>query len=529
MKFNELRVIQLTSPPALGINPPENTVYEWYTNVSSDMQTLHYRYQDGSERSVAGGGVTGASGPIGLSGATGAGIQGASGATGPGGGDPGATGSTGPVGATGAGLAGSTGLSGASGATGPSGGPIGASGSTGAVGPTGATGPSGGPTGATGATGIAGATGLIGLAGIPGASGATGSLGASGPIGATGPTGSATASGENVIINGGFDFFQRNTNTAVTTFTAADDIYCFDRWIALTQTNSLTALRWNATTATSALPGPFGGKLTQPNITAQRIGLLQIVEGANSFPLRGQTITLQAAITNSNATNMRYAILEWTGVADTVTSDVVKDWTSTTYTPNNFFLASNLTVAAVGSVAAGTMSPIALEATITNSCANLIIFFWTESTLAQNESIIIYDVDCHIGSSRIRNPRPIAQELLLCQRFYEKSYALDTKPGTSKSTDGLEWGIFWNTYRLYNTSTKYRVPKHHIATATSYSYDAANKSGYGSLHSTITVLISEIPWRAYYSGSIGASWYSSTHVGDPSEILLWHWVAEAEL
>jgi hypothetical protein len=150
MKFKEFRTIQLTVPPIFGDNPPENTVYEWFTNVGTSAQTLNYRYSDGVERVVAGGVSNGATGATGITGASGVSS-----------GTIGATGSTGPIGLS------VIGATGAAGSTGPSGGP------TGATGPTGPNG-SGGATGATGPTGATG----VGLTGATGPTGATGATGA---------------------------------------------------------------------------------------------------------------------------------------------------------------------------------------------------------------------------------------------------------------------------------------------------------------------------------------------------------------
>jgi hypothetical protein len=255
MKFKEFRTIQLTVPPAFGDNPPENTVYQWFTEGVNNSIIINCRSSDGVDQVVSSGSdSTGASGATGLTGATG-----------PLGGPTGATGSTGPIGSSGA-----TGIAGIDGSTG-------STGVSGINGASGATGPSGGPTGATGATGPIGASGIgaSGPVGL-GATGATGT-GLSGATGATGPSGDTM--GENVIINGGFDFFQRNNNNTPTGYITTDDTYCFDRWIGLSQSNPSQTMRWNYTTGTSASPGPFGGSVTQINATAQRIGLLQIVEG----------------------------------------------------------------------------------------------------------------------------------------------------------------------------------------------------------------------------------------------------------
>jgi hypothetical protein len=488
MKFKEFRTIQLTSAPVFGDNPPENTIYQWYSDASSTTVMVTNRYPDGTEKTVSGG-----SGSVGATGSTGP-----SGATGPSGGPVGATGyigPIGPIGATGAtgigasgitGQVGATGLIGATGIQGETGGASGlagvsgATGATGIAGLSGATGPTGGLTGATGATGINGASGIgingasgigingasgiagvngaSGIAAINGASGVTGASGIVGPIGATGTAGlDGGLIGNNVIINGGMDFFQRNTNVGVNPLTVTDDTYCLDRWVALTQSSPILVSRWNRFTNTASPPGPFSGHLTQQSATAQRMGMLQIVEGVNSFPLRNQLITLQATVYSSIV--VRYAILEWVGVADTVTSDVVRDWTSASYTQNNFFLSSNLVVAAVGYTATPpNYTPITLTAPISSACNNLIVFFWTEQPGAQNTIMSVSEVDCHTGGAHTWSPRPIGTELALCQRYYEKSYVLDVKPGTAIRT-GANYLYMISGYTAAASSINYMVAK----------------------------------------------------------------------
>jgi hypothetical protein len=544
MKFKEFRVVQLTSAPVFGDNPPENIVYQWLTTGSDTTVVINMRFSDGSEKTVSGGsGSIGATGATGYTGATGplGGPTGATGATGLGATGLGATGLTGATGSVGA-----TGVDGASGATGPAGGPTGATGSTG---PVGATGPLGGPTGATGSTGVAGpngatgtgltgatgprgSTGLIGATGA-GLTGATGPVGTQGSIGSTGLTGLSGATGpsgiDNVIINGGFDFFQRNRNEYGYYYTSVDDTYCFDRWVALTQTTTIETTRWNLATGTPAQPGPFEGLAVQNNATAQRMGLLQIVEGANSFPLRGQTVILQAEATTTAppAFVLRYAILEWTGVADTVTSDVVKDWTSTSYTPNNFFLASNLVVAAVGSsVVTSSLTPISLSATISSACNNLIVFFWTESPIT-GYSFGLTQVDCHVGPARAWNPRPIGEELALCQRYYEKSYDLDVMPGTAGPSSGVFSVSSLTTNVIVPNVKDFTAVKFKIPTVTTYSQSL------GTIWMFSLWNYSGVAKGDYATGAASPAFrsFQLPSVG-PLLASCWcncHWTAEAEL
>jgi hypothetical protein len=154
---------------------------------------------------------------------------------------------------------------------------------------------------------------------------------------------------------------------------------------------------------------PFNIRLTQNQAAAQRMGLAQIVETASCRDSRGKSQALSFRLRISNSQAVRYAILEWTGTADTVTSDVVNDWTSGTYTAGNFFLASNLTITAVGSItpSANTWTDATvLTGTCGSSINNLLVMVWTEGTAAQNVTLDLGRVKLEdgIGSTTFIQP-----------------------------------------------------------------------------------------------------------------------------
>lgn len=216
------------------------------------------------------------------------------------------------------------------------------------------------------------------------------------------------------IINGDGQVNQRTYTTV------ADDAYWCDRHYVLTQTAAITP-----TVITDVADGlPFMMRLTQTQATAQRMGNAQIVEAAVAKRLRGKKVTLGGKLRSSLAQVIRYAILEWTGTADAPTSDVVQLWTSATYAPGGFFLASNLTVAAVGSItlAANTITDFSLLADVSSACNNLIVFCWTEGTAAQNSTLDVSWGLVEGDASAEKWPyeaRHLQQELALCQRYYE--------------------------------------------------------------------------------------------------------------
>jgi hypothetical protein len=114
-----------------------------------------------------------------------------------------------------------------------------------------------------------------------------------------------------------------------------------------------------------------------------------------------------------------------------VTSDVVLDWTSTTYTPGNFFLAANLTVAATVQVPAtlNVWNDIFVNAKISSACNNLILFVWEEGAVAQWGWTRYCEPALYDGAPTSEwLPVPVEQDLARCQRYYQKSFDVDQNP-----------------------------------------------------------------------------------------------------
>jgi hypothetical protein len=192
----------------------------------------------------------------------------------------------------------------------------------------------------------------------------------------------------------------------------------FDQWLALTQSAAVTPSQ--LTDVVSGLPTMM--RMTQPNATAQRMGWMQPLEANAVRDLRNKTVALQFQARMSAATTLRYAIVEWTGMADTITKDIVADWTDATFTPGHFFNSSNLTIAAIGSKAltTNTLTTIDLSGDISASMNNLVLFVWTDSTQPQNVTLDLGNVFFGQGASApeiFEPPSPVA-DLQACQRYY---------------------------------------------------------------------------------------------------------------
>lgn len=222
---------------------------------------------------------------------------------------------------------------------------------------------------------------------------------------------------KNLIINGDMAVSQQNGTTNTST---ADDVYALDRWYALTQSAAIQVQQQSDQESGT----PFNSRLTQNQATAQRMGYAQIIEGKNCKYLRGQTVTLSFRLRCSASQAIRYAILEWTGTEDSVTSDVVNSWTNTTYTTGNFFISTTTTIPTNGvtsiTPSANTWTDAtALTVTLGTSFNNLTVFVWTEGTAAQNVTLDVSRVQLEPGSTATAfEYLPIDVQLARCQRYY---------------------------------------------------------------------------------------------------------------
>ncbi|MHB9109070.1 MAG: hypothetical protein ACYDCO_18610 [Armatimonadota bacterium] len=222
------------------------------------------------------------------------------------------------------------------------------------------------------------------------------------------PAGSDGTPSPNLLDNPEFAIDQRHGGAARA---VADDAYGMDRWNLLADAGTPDVERLASGLHTAS----YAGRVTLTAM-ATRAGFAQIVESTKSLPYRGQTLQLQARVRHAFAVTIHWAILEWTGAADSVISDVVHDWTSSTYTAGQFFSDTTLTVAAHGTqaVPANTWTPLAGAAGISTSCHNLIVMIWSENPGAFD----VTETDLFAGSAtRTWRPKDPAADLVNCQRY----------------------------------------------------------------------------------------------------------------
>ena len=191
----------------------------------------------------------------------------------------------------------------------------------------------------------------------------------------------ARAGRKNLIINGGFDVWQRGAYTSATS--VANDTYYVDRFFTLI--SIVTATLQN--TANSA-------KVAATSSATGFIGLSQKVEDKVYNTLKGKTVTLSAKVT-SNKSNARLRSYNGSAWADSATSH-----------------SGN-----------GTEETLTHTFTVSSSPSNLIIQLITYDgdsvALASGDYIEVTGVQLEVGSVATDfEHRSYGEELALCQRYY---------------------------------------------------------------------------------------------------------------
>jgi hypothetical protein len=233
----------------------------------------------------------------------------------------------------------------------------------------------------------------------------------------------------NFLLNPDFRFYQATGSSG----TVAAGSYVDDQWYAL-HSAAGTWASWTTVSGPTSINGYYSnkyGRLAQSNASANRIGLCQPIEAAETYKLRGKTVTFAfQAQEQTNITTLRSCIGEWTGTADSITRNVVSSWAATPTWIANFSCDNT----PADQTISASWSQLSTTATISTSANNLIVCVWTPNTQAQNDAFNIGQAQLVIGSSALDwgiVARPESDELARLQRFYEKSYEPDTAPGTN--------------------------------------------------------------------------------------------------
>ena len=309
--------------------------------------------------------------------------------------------------------------------------------------------------------------------------------------------------------------------------TAADDAYFINRWYALTESGSVGVSQQFA----PRIGSPTAFRLTQSQASAQRFGAAQLLSFSDFADFKGRNASLQAVVKCSASTNIRIAVVAWTGGTDAPTSDVVSNWTSTSYTAGGFFISSNTTIAAVGSaaVSANVEKRIHLPAAIPSNAVNICVFIWTETAQAQNVFLEITDAQFEKGQYPTpyeNTSREATRER--CLPFYEKTFAEGTAPAQNAGATHSEGMTLLRTDGAQTAHfVKFEKRKRTAPTIVAFNPSAAN-----ALARDLTI---NVDAASTTIGSHGANGFwvflSNPSSGSPAvgDRMILHWTADAEL
>lgn len=331
---------------------------------------------------------------------------------------------------------------------------------------------------------------------------------------------------KNRVINGCFRLAQRAMPTT-------DDQYCLDRWVLLLEAaNAATVSQETSDVPTDG--SKYGLKLTVGSGEDNKFGVVTIMEYRDVSDLRGKTVSLQAKLKATAAiTDVRMAVLEWTGTADSVTSDVVGTWGSAGTNPTLATSWAYLGTPANLSVTTSWATYRVEGLTVGASANNLAVLIWCEdeSTTVTTDILRITDVQLEEGPTCSGyERRPFAQEVNLCMRYYRKNIALGTSPATANQAQPY---IVWTTSIAnndYYVDVSLDPPMRAAPTATTFPYTTPANTGrssdgsgtdYGASSASVPVTTAgRFAIQNQSGGALTVAYNKLVHVG---------WTADAEL
>lgn len=233
--------------------------------------------------------------------------------------------------------------------------------------------------------------------------------------------GGAGGIGGNLLLNANFNNWQQGTSfTAATTPANNDATYLADQWVLLSDGNDIVDVSQQSSSP------PAGSRYfhrADVQTANKKFGFIQFIEAADAIPLRGQNVSLSihAKTTAAAISNIRAAVMSWTGTADSVTRDVVSAWNASgsNITPVANWTLENTpaNLALTASWQTFAIENIALD---TAGLNNIAVFIWVDDTnAAVNDILDIGWVKLEIGATATDFiPPDYIYDLNRCKRFF---------------------------------------------------------------------------------------------------------------
>lgn len=271
----------------------------------------------------------------------------------------------------------------------------------------------------------------------------------------------------NLVINGDGIVNQRQISIPINSGENAQD-----RWIILSDGNDIVSPSQELSDLPDGFRSAIKLSVQAPNA---KFGIFQILESLDSRVIIDLVASLSSSQRADGLTNARVAIVSWNGVSESATKDLVTLWNNSGTDPT---LATNWNYESTPvniSLSALWQSGFdALNVSVdTASAVQVGVFLWIDDTDATGGDAW-YVTGTQLEQNSIATGfeyRTVSEELILCQRFFEKSYDSGDAPGSATS-DGAKRYVAAST-DMTQTSERFNVNKRVQPTVTLFSITGA--------------------------------------------------------
>jgi len=277
---------------------------------------------------------------------------------------------------------------------------------------------------------------------------------------------------QNIAINSGFWFGSMRANPDTST-SYSDDTYGMDCWNMLSQGATVSCQRIAGTN------GEYAMRIGNNTGSSNRVGCCQIIESHDSIPLRSKDVVFKCRIKCSETKNLRISIIGHAGTADSVTSDVVGTWTSTTFTTaasGNFFAdaggVGDQVLTAQVACTANTWRDAVVTGTVGSVVNNCILVITCDDTISASATVDIEEVDFYLGTevttNRVKANYSVEQRR--AQRFFIQFVGQQYMDGYKANGSQIY------TYRIAFPVHMRTVPTGTVTTTPTYNNNSASST-----------------------------------------------------
>lgn len=327
----------------------------------------------------------------------------------------------------------------------------------------------------------------------------------------------SSAISKNLLINSKFDFWQRGTSVTVAN---TQSTYQADRWYVKNTLGTTGVITYSRVSATSSLRAIYDGKVqitTAPTASqANGCELYQAIEPRSAYSLFNTNVTFSIKIKSLGNVNQVGIQLFYNNshgkLTDALGTEQLVTVNSSTWTLGallNQLVDTNL-------VGAGATVGVRIRITGVSTGNTYDLnngFLVNEAMLTQTATSVPFDT---MGSN-------YGEELILCQRYYEKTYDVEVSPGSITGA-GKATGRTSSTTAVANLTlhTSFKVSKYIDTTVTLYNASTGASGTWRDGSAT------DQDMTTFNTGMNTTEIENSNSMG-PGIFISGHWTAESEI